>query len=249
MKKLIPFAAALAFLVLPVSAFADTFTYTSYPTSITAPNTNGATDNTWESDYAGGTNQFDLDHHNAYVWKLNGLSVPAGHSIVSARIVFRDIANWDTNANILYAHLLNFGNGTTGCGNSVSSSICAKVIDNSGDTLNGDYFASANALGPGPGADNTFLFSNSFNKVGQNGYTATNYTYNFTAAQLAALAAYINANGNIAFGFDPDCHYWNNGIKFEFTTAPQVPEPMSLILLGSGLGGLYLRRRRQQNKV
>lgn len=248
-KKLLPFAAALALLVLPLTALADTFTFTS---PITAPNTNGATDNTNETDYNGGNKQFDLDHHNAYVWKLSGLAVPPGHTILSAKLTFKNIANWDTRANILYVHLLNSGSGSTACGNNISSSLCAKVVDNSGDTLNGDYFAGTGlALGPDFGVNNIKLFERSFNMVGQNGYNnAVDFVHDFTPAQLASLASFIANGGNLAFGFDPDCHYWNNGITFEFVTGPaSIPEPMSMLLLGSGLAGLYVRRRRQKNSA
>jgi hypothetical protein len=219
--------------MLPTHAFANTFTFS--PTA-TAANTNSATNNTNSTAYNGGASQFDLDHHKAYTWKLTGLSIPTGQSIISASITFKDIANWDTNTNKLFVHLLNTAN----------NSGIASVTDSSDDTTISDYFGGANSLGPTFGVDNIKLFESSFNMVGQGGYVAQNYTFNFTAAQLVTLAAFINANGNIAFGFDPDCHYWNNGMTFTYATSP-VPEPISMLLLGTGLTGLYVRRRRQQN--
>jgi hypothetical protein len=77
-----------------------------------------------------------------------------------------------------------------------------------------------------------------------------NYVYNFTAAQVQALSAYIANGSNVALGFDPDCHFWNNGITFRITTAPtENPEPATLVLLGTGIGGYLIRRRRKALKA
>ena len=102
MKNLLMLA-ALSLLILPSAAFADTITFT-IPT--TAGNSNNSTDNTNETDYAGGANQFDLDHHNAYTWRIGGVVIPAGQTITGATLTFRNIANWDTNPNRLFVHML-----------------------------------------------------------------------------------------------------------------------------------------------
>lgn len=57
--------------------------------------------------------------------------------------------------------------------------------------------------------------------------------------------------GAIGFGFDPDCHYYNNGVRLVLETAipeDEVPEPSTISLLG--LGGLtLLLGLRKRNKI
>jgi hypothetical protein len=70
-RTLLLLAAAILF-GAPVTALADTFTFQA---PATAPNQG-----------SGGAQQFDLDHHSAYTWRIGGVNL-AGKTITRSRSV------------------------------------------------------------------------------------------------------------------------------------------------------------------
>jgi hypothetical protein len=162
-------------------------------------------------------NLYDLDHSYAYAWGFN-YSIPQGQYIDTASISFDQINNWENEPNVLYVSLLE--NAINGVGSYYDAQGTGNFF---GSTLGAQQLTQYDNMGTAP----------------------FDLKYDFTGPQLTALNAAL-ADGNAGLGFDPDCHYFNKGIKMDITTKV-VPEPISCVLfvVGSGvLGGLRKLRRK-----
>jgi hypothetical protein len=92
-------------------------------------------------------------------------------------------------------------------------------------------------------------------KGGYGGQFSIDYSYNFSSADLSILTAYLsnaNSTNRAAFGlgFDPDCHYFNDGVKLVIHTEKvAIPDSgSSLALFGFGIGVVLVWRRRFGNR-
>ncbi len=181
----------------------------------------------------------DLDHHLAYTWRIDNISL-TGMAITSASLTFTNISNWDTNPNVLHMHLLDtaINPGVASFVDDPTNSV--PVVDLTDDFISTRYHNDSKWLVKA-GTGDTFLADKSFTT------TSVNYTYTLTGTQLQTLASYIANNGDIAIGLDPDCHFFNDGVKFSMTLTP-VPEMAALYPIMSLLAAIgfthILRRRR-----
>jgi hypothetical protein len=161
----------------------------------------------------------DLDHNYYYSWGIRW-TPPAGEIVTDAVLTIKSINDWANEPNdVLNIHLLD--NPTVGV---------RSYYDNEG---NGDAYASWPLIG---------------RYTDTNGSASENLSFAFTQPVLDSLNSYL-ANGVFGAGFDPDCHYYNCGIKLTLTTrtpsTPGVPEPGGLLAIASGMISLVgvIRRR------
>jgi hypothetical protein len=220
----------------------------------------------------------DLNHTSAYTWGISGTSelnlknqlLSGDYMITSAVLTIANIYNWDkrdTN-NQLFIHLLdNPLNGLkqitddptdNGINQGVLSDYFAGPLPT--NKVNGKYVAygyknksSAQLLFTGA---NTNTYLTQYHDA-DGPQTKENFTFSFNNTLLAVLDDYItnghtqgSSYADFGLGFDPDCHFYNDGITFTITTAripppPPVPDNgATLVLLGSATVGLALFRRK-----
>lgn len=218
--------------------------------------------------FGGDTNTHDLgdlSHANTYTWGINGTSetslktqLTSGYSITSAVLTISNLYNWSSadTINQLFIHLLD--NPQTGVkavvddpnDNGVNQGVVSDYFGGkiAGNKVGSNWVAygydSTGALIP-TGTTNIYLTQYHDN---DGPTTKVNYSFVFSVAQASILQSYI-ANGHtggtsyadFGLGFDPDCHFYNNGVCLTINTAI-VPVPdgsMSLALLVVGLLALW----------
>jgi len=185
----------------------------------------------------------DLDHHSVYTWRIDNVSLQGG-TISSASLTFKNIANWDTNANVLHLWLLDTAK-LGGVGSFIDDKTnSVPVSDLTDDFSNTRFHSDPNWL-VANGTSKIFLKDQSFTT------TPGTFTLNFNAAQLDVLRTYINNGNNLAFGIDPDCHFWNDGVSFtmNITPVPEMNALFPLVGLLAAVSSTHILRRRRMARL
>ncbi len=188
-----------------------------------------------------------------YTRRFDSVNLGAGQTVTGATLFLDNIRNWDNNPNALFIHLFDTAK------NSGLRSFMDDAVQSSnglGDDIINDFVNTRYHNDPNFllafGTPGIHLVTPNYSGVGTPySFTTTpkKYTYTFTSSQLASLNSYIANGNNFALGFDPDCHFWNDGVTLTLTTGlAATPEPSSLLLMATGLaafGARYARRQRQ----
>jgi len=157
----------------------------------------------------------DLDHYYYYVWTFNDLAPTS--QMGGLNIVFHDIRNWTQETNSLDVYLFNNPDNALGWN---------RLYD--GQDIGLPVWNDLNS---------TAAF------LGKWSYNATTEDVVFSTSD-ATLLSYLFDGGTFGIGIDPDCHFYGNGITVETTPAAPVPEPATLLLLGTGLMGIGAFRKK-----
>lgn len=197
----------------------------------------------------------DLDHHKATTWGINFDGIPEGEDILSATLTIKNIWDWRAESDSLFIHLLD----------NPKQGVTTKQ-DDPYDNVTADFFQGEGVhldtwTDPVGGRETDFNYVYEFSDSDL--VTLTDYITNLNSPVMKSVWVRSKWVGGVwipghwaqvvdytpadfGFGFDPDCHYYNDGVSFVIETGKRsVPDGGStLLLMGATLGAVIAFRRR-----
>ncbi len=157
----------------------------------------------------------DLSHKYCYAWAFP-ISMQKDVSILGATLTIEAIHNWRAEENALFINLI--PEADVGVSQTIDQSFPTYTIANE-FAAEGELLVEYRNIGTVP----------------------TTLTYEANADQLSVMTAYAH-EGLLAFGIDPDCHFYNDGFTLTLETdgPVSVPEPASLPLAATGFLCMFL---------
>lgn len=170
-----------------------------------------------------------LDHSWCYKWGLRNANA-SQIIITGASLSFDNIYNWKADdPNMLFIHLLDSDGEQHPAGD---YNTVTRFNDTVPTGMSDEFSGQGIEL-----VTYTDLSS-----------TAQDITYIFSIGDIATLNQYLQNGNDFALAFDPDCHFYNDGVELNLEYGV-APEPGSMALIGFGgmmmLGKLRRRRRCQ----
>lgn len=136
------------------------------------------------------SDMYDLDHQYCYTWCIDVTELH-GYQIVEVNLVIKDITNWNNDRNILYIH----------------------AIDDAPEGVQWLYDGDKDGV---DGFDGQGVLVAEYSDT--NGrYSRETLEYSFMDLGLIGSVQDYSSDGTLVIAFDPDCHFWNNGIELIIT--------------------------------